>query len=441
MLSREIFGQSVPDEERAKFVTSMALICSCSGNQQDDYCKNTTSGHYLSFDPLCAIIRCPLYSTNSESKLRERWAQALSADKSIRVGIVGAGFARSTQIPGFRNCERAQIVAITSRHKEHAQSVADEFDIPHVVNDWRELVQRDDVDLVSIVTPPSTHMEITLAGLENGKAVLCEKPMAMNANEAKRMTDRAREANVLALIDHELRFLNSRQKMRTMLHDGAIGTVRHCNYVFRSDYRSAPGNWDWWSDETMGGGTLGAIGSHAIDSFRWLMAAEVSEVCGVLSTHVGERPEKLSGETRRVTSDDDVKLILRFADSALTKDSTGAVSLSVVESGGRQNQLEAYGSNGALMTDEAGQLWHSPVEAGEWQSIEVETNSIASGMRDGSWSRGFTVFSKKIVEALSEGRTTVEGAATFEDGYRIQLVLDAARESNKTGCFVKIAEQ
>ena len=140
----------------------------------------------------------------------------LSDNKTIGVGIVGAGFARTTQIPGFRNCPGARIVAITSRHRERAQAVADEFGIEHVANDWKELVARDDVDLVSVVTPPSTHMEITLAALEHGKAVLCEKPMAMDATEARRMTDRASEAGVLALIDHELRFLNSRRQIRAM---------------------------------------------------------------------------------------------------------------------------------------------------------------------------------------------------------------------------------
>ena len=161
----------------------------------------------------------------------------MTTEKIIGIGIVGAGFARTTQIPGFQNCPGARVVAITSRHRENAASVATEFGIEHVASDWKDLVARDDVDLVSVVTPPSTHMEITLAALEHGKAVLCEKPMAMDAAEAKLMTDRAGDAGVLALIDHELRFLNSRQKMRAMLHSGAIGTVRHCNYVFRSDYR------------------------------------------------------------------------------------------------------------------------------------------------------------------------------------------------------------
>ena len=270
------------------------------------------------------------------------------------------------------------------------------------------------------------------------KAVLCEKPMAMDAAEAKRMIHSARETGVLALIDHELRFLSSRRKMRAMLHSGAIGNVRHCNYVFRSDYRGVLGTWDWWSDEAMGGGTLGAIGSHAIDSFRWLLDAEVSEVCCVLSTHVAERPDKSSGTMRRVTSDDTVRMLLRFADSPLTRGATGAASLSVVESGRLQNQLEVYGSSGALMVEESGELWHSPAGSGAWKPVEVDRDPVANGMRDGSWSRGFTNFSCAIINALREGRKTVDGAATFEDGYRVQLVLDAARASNKSGCWVPV---
>jgi predicted dehydrogenase len=363
-----------------------------------------------------------------------------SDNKTIGIGIVGAGFARTTQIPGFRNCPRARVVAIASQRRERAASVAQEFGIEHVASDWRELVERDDVDLVSVVTPPSTHMEITLAALERGKAVLCEKPMAMNAAEARRMTERASEAGVVALIDHELRFLNSRRKMRAMLHSGAIGTVRHCNYVFRSDYRGVLGNWDWWSDETMGGGTLGAIGSHAIDSFRWVLDGEVSEVCCVLSTHVAERPDRTSGTMRPVTSDDTVRMLLRFAESPLTKGATGTVSLSVVESGKLQNQLEVYGSSGALMVEETGELWHSPAGAGDWRPVKVEEDSVAPGMRAGSWSRGFTAFSGAIVAALIEGRKTVAGAATFEDGYRVQLVLDAARASSKNGRWVQVQE-
>ncbi len=361
-------------------------------------------------------------------------------EKMIRIGIVGAGFARTTQIPGFQNCPDARVVAITSRHRENAEKVAKEFGIDHVANDWRELVERDDVDLVCIVTPPATHFEITLAALDRGKAVLCEKPMAMNATEAERLTERAREMDALALIDHELRFLSSRRTMRAMLHKGAIGNVRHCHYSFRSDYRGVLDRpWDWWSDIEMGGGTLGAIGSHVVDSFRWMLKTEVSEVSCMLSTHIAERPDKKEGRMRPVTSDDAAKLMFRFTDSSLTKGATGTASLSVVESGKYENHLEVYGSTGALMVEEGGELWHSPAGSGAWRPVQVDQDPMAPGMRESSWSRGFTAYSRAIVEALRQGRKTVEGAATFEDGYRIQLVLDAARSSNESGCWAAVA--
>ncbi len=357
----------------------------------------------------------------------------------VGIGIIGTGFARTTQIPGFRDCMGAKVVAIASRNRERANAVANEFGIEHVAHDWQELVARNDVDLVSIVTPPSTHMEITLAALEQRKAVLCEKPMALNAEQSARMVEKANAAGVLALIDHELRFLNSRRTMRGMLQTGAIGMVRHCNYVFRSDYRAlADRAWDWWSDEKMGGGTLGAIGSHVIDSFRWMLDTEISKTLGMLSTHIKHRNDKSSGEPRAVTTDDEAKLLFQFADGQLTQGATGSASLSVVESGKYENRLEIYGTKGALMVEETGELWRSPTGSGVWRPVQVDQDHMAQGMRESSWSRGFTAFAVAICDALRGGRKTVKDAATFEDGHRVQIVLDAIRASNDSGCWITV---
>src|SRR5713101_4152502 len=229
----------------------------------------------------------------------------MTADRTIRIGIIGAGFARTTQIPGFKACAGAKIVAIAGAHRERAAEVAREFAIDHIEDDWRALVARDDLDLVSIVTPVVTHCEMTLAALDHGKAVLCEKPMAMNAGEALLMTERARAAGVLALIDHELRFLPGRKRLHELLCQGEIGRVRHARLILRSDARADVNRpWNWWSDKTQGGGALGAIGSHTIDGWRWLLRAEVSEVFGNLVTHVRQRKDE-SGKIREVTTDDE----------------------------------------------------------------------------------------------------------------------------------------
>ncbi|HVF49981.1 MAG TPA: Gfo/Idh/MocA family oxidoreductase [Pyrinomonadaceae bacterium] len=357
----------------------------------------------------------------------------------VGIGIIGAGFARTTQIPAFRACAGARVVAIASAHRENAEAVAREFEIPFVGETWREVVAHEDVDLVSVVTPPVTHLEMTLAALDAGKSVLCEKPMAINALQCEVMREAASLSGALAHLDHELRFLPGRRRMREMIRHGEIGRVRHARFTFASDGRaSAERAWDWWSDAGAGGGVLGAIGSHAVDSFLWLLDAEIREVFGSLATHVAARPDSETGELIRVTTDDEANMLVRFADTETTQDATGSLLLSVVEPGRYEHRVEIFGERGALRVEDGGALWHAPLGAGEWQKVEVERAGLAAGLKDSGWSRGFTEFAREIVAALREGRTHVPEAATFTDGFRIQKVLDAARQSHESGCRVTV---
>lgn len=364
------------------------------------------------------------------------------ADKTIGIGVIGAGFARTTQIPAFRACEGARVVAIASGRRENAERVAREFSIPHVADDWRGVVGREDVDLVSIVTPPSTHAEIALAALGSGKAVLCEKPTAMNFEEADRMRKAARESGLFACIDHELRFVPARLRMREMIAAGEIGHVWHAKVLYRAGFRGdAARPWDWWSDASKGGGALGALGSHAVDTLHWLTGSRALQVFCNLAAHVAERSDAATGEVRRVTSDDEAHLLLQFEGGGAAEGATGAVSLSAVESGDREHSVEVFGSGGALRTDTSGALFHADAGGGSWRQVEVEKAPLAPGMNDNEWSRGFTVFARKIVEALGrDGRAArVEGAATFDDGYHTQRVLDAARAAHESGCRATVA--
>lgn len=366
----------------------------------------------------------------------------MGGEKKIGIGIVGTGFARSTQLPAFSACAGARVVAVASGHRENAERVAREFDIPVAASDWREVVGRGDVELVCITTPPSTHAEMAIAALDAGKAVLCEKPMAMNAQETEAMRRRARAAGRLALIDHELRFLPARRRMREMILGGEIGRVRHAKFLFRSDSRAAADRpWNWWSDERAGGGALGAIGSHAVDALRWLLGANVSHVSASLAAHVLERQDPASGKTRAVTSDDEASLLLNFEDADATERATGVVCLSMTEAGRAEHSVSVFGSEGALRIEGAGRLFRARVGEGEWREVETESAPLAEGLRDNEWSRGFTVFAREIVAALGEGRSVVEGAATFDEGHRTQLVLDAARAAHESGCRVTVRDE
>ncbi|HEX5705662.1 MAG TPA: Gfo/Idh/MocA family oxidoreductase [Pyrinomonadaceae bacterium] len=363
------------------------------------------------------------------------------ANDMIGVGIIGAGFARTTQIPAFRACEGARVVAIASGHRENAERVAREFEIPFV-GEWREVVAREDVDLVCVTTPPSTHAEMTLAALDAGKAVLCEKPTAMNFEEAARMRRRAEESGLVAHIDHELRFLPARLLMRETIASGRLGRVWHAKVNFRADSRATDARgWDWWSDAEQGGGVLGALGSHAVDSLHTLLSTRTREVSCTLATHVRERAGD-DGAPRPVTSDDEANLLLNFYDSDACEGATGAVSLSVVEAGVGEHTVEVFGSRGAMRTDATGALFEAKVGGKVWERVDTEEAPLAEGMQDNEWSRGFTVFARALVEEVRKGgrRGGVRGAATFEDGYHVQRVLDAARASHESGCRATVGD-
>jgi predicted dehydrogenase len=359
--------------------------------------------------------------------------------EKVRIGIIGTGFAKTVQIPAFHKIDDAEIVSIASAHAENAEMTARDFGIAHFTGDWRETVENEAVDLICITTPPVFHKEMTLLALERGKHVLCEKPMAMTAIEAREMTEKAAGVNVLALIDHELRFLNGRRKAREILQSGEIGVIRHAKYNFRAPHRGSPDSpWNWWSDTNAGGGALGAIGSHVFDSLRWFTDSEISQVFCQLQTHVKTRRDRQSDEIKQVTTDDEANLILRLADGEFCEDATANLSLSMVEYPAYQNRVEFFGTKGAIRVEFDGETYLGKTDGETWNKVEIDLNEGVEGARNTGWNNGFLAYATEIVGAIKEGETTVENAATFADGYQVQLLMDAARKSNETGAIVKL---
>ncbi|MEP6704126.1 MAG: Gfo/Idh/MocA family oxidoreductase, partial [Acidobacteriota bacterium] len=356
--------------------------------------------------------------------------------KVVGIGIIGTGFARKVQIPSFQLCPDARVVSIASASLANARSTAEEFGVGHFTDDWRATISRDDVDLVCVTTPPKFHREMTMLAIENGKHVLCEKPMAMDMVEAREMTEAAKKAGVIALIDHELRFQPGRLRAYEMIREGAIGKIRHAKCHFQAPHRGDPNlPWNWWSDAELGGGALGAIASHVIDSFHWFLGTTVSSVTCQMQSHIKERPAS-GGQMRPVSSDDETLLMLRFNGGEHTEDATGLVSVSMVEYPTYKHRVEFYGTEGALAIEARGEVFFAKAADEDWKEVGVDFGEPIAGVPDTGFSSGFTMFAPKIIEALSNGQTEIEHAATFEDGLAIQRVLDAARESDASGCVV-----
>mgnify|MGYP000350746101 CR=1 FL=1 len=360
---------------------------------------------------------------------------------TVGIGIIGTGFARRVQMPVFLECEEARLVSIASAHLANASATAEEFRVDHYTRDWRETVSHPDVDLVCITTPPRLHREMTLFAIKQGKHILCEKPMAMNVTEAMQMSAAAKAAPILAVIDHELRFQPGRLIAFEMLRDGAIGKVRHAKAIFRAPHRGDPSvPWNWWSDAGEGGGALGAIASHIIDSFHWFLGTTVSTVSCQLHTHIKERRD-IDGQKRVVTSDDESNMLLRFKDGELTSDATGLVSVSMCEHPSYENTLEFFGDKGAMRIDQNGLIDLASVGETDWTRHNVKLGKAVPGVPDTGFARGFMEFGPKLVSVLALGRTSLPHAATFEEGVRVQQVLDSARESDRSGRTIEVTAQ
>lgn len=228
-----------------------------------------------------------------------------------RIGIIGTGWGARVQVPAFREAG-LDVVGIAGSHRNKTRRVAEELDLI-AFDEWTSLVVSKDIDLVSVVTPPSEHVKMATAALAGGKHVICEKPTALNAHEAEVLAAEARRRpELLALIDHELRFVPAMRMMRERI--GELGAIRYAEVRYASPSRGdRKREWNWWSDAARGGGVWGAVGSHYVDTLRYL-GMEIEAAQALLTTMIRERP---FGEAmREVTSDDFAAVHLRLVQVA-----------------------------------------------------------------------------------------------------------------------------
>ena len=350
----------------------------------------------------------------------------------LRVGVIGTGFGSEVQIPAFNANPRVEVVGIASGTPGKARRIADRFKIPHVFDDYRGLV-RADLDLVSITTPPYLHLPMTMAALDAGRHVLCEKPMALNVREAEEMLREAERREVVHAIDHELRFNPNRRKIRALIQDGAIGHPRHALIAVVGPGRSDPSRpWTWWSDATKGGGILGALGSHQIDLFRFCLG-EIDAACGTTETYIKERPDPQTGERRKVTSDDFSAFSARFQSGAV-----GTVLLSGVAAHQQGPRIEVWGEKGTIVLDQQERLWAGQRGQDLREVTEPETLEPSPGMEYAKlWGLSFIRLVEHLVGVILDGQP-VEPAATFRDGLQVQRTMAAVRASAQRG-WVSVA--
>ncbi len=189
----------------------------------------------------------------------------------IKVGIIGAGgIARAAHIPNYQKLPNVEVVAVADVVEEAAQRAAADFNIPHVFTDFRKMLAMDEMDAVSVCTPNFVHAEATIAALEAGKHVLCEKPLALNAKEGQKMVDAAKRTGRKLMCGLNNRFRADAQALRRFAQAGTLGDVYYAR-VQALRRRGIPG-WGVFIDkEKQGGGPLIDIGVHILDLALFVM--------------------------------------------------------------------------------------------------------------------------------------------------------------------------
>ena len=311
--------------------------------------------------------------------------------------------------------------------------------------DWRQVIERTDIDVVDICTPGDSHAEMAIAAADAGKVVFCEKPLANSAADAERMLAAVEKAGVAHMICHNYRKAPAVILAKTLISEGRIGRLRHFRGTYLQDWivdPAFPRVWRLEKDKS-GSGALGDIGSHSIDFARYLVG-EISEVAGALETFISERP--LPDDPRRmgpVTVDDAALALVRFADGAI-----GTIEATRMAPGRRNyNRFEINGSEGSIafnlerMNELEVYYDSDPPDQRGFRTILV--TDPPHPYLEAWWPPGHiigyehtfvhTVY--ELLEAMADGRVP---SPDFRDGVANQRVLSAIEEASGTRQWVQV---
>lgn len=369
------------------------------------------------------------------------------AKRPLGVAMIGYAFMGKAHSNAWRNVASSFDVpafeqkVLVGRNAAAAAEAAVKYGWAETATDWREVLDRDDIDIVDICAPGWMHAEVAIAALEAGKHVLVEKPLANTLAEAEAMAAAAKTARakgVQSMVGFNYRRVPALALARELIAEGRLGTVRQVRAAYLQDWladETAPMTWRL-RKETAGSGALGDIASHTIDQVLFLLGDRVTGVSGHLYTFVDRRPAAggpASG-MEEVTVDDAAWATLSLASGAIA-----SVEVSRVATGQKNSlKLEIYGDKGAIVFDLENlnelRFLDATLPAREqgFRRIlvtEPEHPYLGAWWPQGhiiGWEHTFTHEIRDFLTAISAGTLP---SPSFEDGLEVQRILTAVEES------------
>ena len=369
----------------------------------------------------------------------------------LGIGMVGYAFMGRAHSQAWRTVGRffdlpftPRMAAICGRDQALVAAAADRLGWAAWETDWKRLVERDDVDLVDVCTPGSSHAEISIAALETGKHVLCEKPLANTVDEARAMAaaaDRAAANGLRAMVGFNFRRVPAVALAHQLIAAGRLGTIRHVRGAYLGSHMLDPESPLVWRLDAAqaGSGALGDLGAHAIDLAQHLAGDRIAGVSALTETFVRERPlADGSGARGQVTVDDAALFIARFAGGAL-----GSFEATRFAAGHTEGlRVEVNGELGSIVWELGAlnqlRLFDATEEPATQGFRTIQVTRADHPYAGAWWPQGHTIgyehtFTHEIrdfLQAIADGR---DPAPSFAEGLQVQEVLDAVQRSAASG--------
>ncbi|WP_231710814.1 Gfo/Idh/MocA family protein [Gracilibacillus suaedae] len=354
----------------------------------------------------------------------------------------------------FDNPLVPELKVIAGRNVEAVKEAQEKMGWESYETDWKKVIDRDDIDVIDIVTPNHTHAEIAIAAAKAGKHIITEKPLALTVEEAKEMLQAVKENSVKHMICHNYRFAPAVQYAKKLMEDGKIGRVYHYRANYLQDFIMDPNFPLVWrlKKEVSGSGALGDIGAHSIDLARFLIG-EFAEVTGIMKTFIKQRPvgEMTGGlnakgdanEMGEVTVDDATAFLARFENGAL-----GTFEATRFAGGNRnKNKFEINGEKGSIRWDMENmnnlEVYFADDEEGTQGFRLINCTEEVHPYVGAYWPPGHIIgyehtFIHLIDEFLRGIAEDYQPVPNFDDGVKNQIVLEAVEQSAETKSWVSI---
>lgn len=338
----------------------------------------------------------------------------------LKVGIIGCGsIAQHRHLPEYEANPYVQIVAVCDSNKQRAKEIANKYGV-NMYTDYNELINCEELDAVSVCTPNHLHASISIAALQAGIHVLCEKPMATSKADAEMMIGAAEKSGKKLMIGHNQRFVASHQKAKQLIKSGAIGKI----YSFRTAFgHSGPENWSvdgkeswFFKKEEAFLGAMGDLGVHKADLIRYILNEEITEVGVFVET-----------SAKTFSNVDDCAVCILKSESGII----GTLSASWSYVSEEDNSTIIYGEKATLrLEDDPTNSLIIQYKNGE--VVKYELNKIQSNATVGQ--SNSHVIEQFIVSILSDKEPLINGI----DGMKSLEVILAAIKSSETKQIVTI---